>query len=150
LTRTAAAKAFTDLVLTLFRLNSEIVSTGDRMTKDLQLTSARWQICGQIEHAGESLSVSQIARKMGLQRQTVQPQVDAMAKDGLLTFADNPRHQRAKLVLMTTAGRTAYRSALRRQVVWSNRISRGISAKTLAQTNDTMRELLERLQAEAP
>lgn len=149
MTHTAAAKAFTDLILTAFRLNSEIISAGDRMTKDLQLTSARWQLLGQIAHGNESLSVSQIARNMGLQRQTVQPQVDAMAHDGLVEFAENPHHRRAKLVLMTTAGRAAYRAALRRQVGWSNRISRGISAKTLMQANDTMRTLLERLQLDA-
>lgn len=119
------------------------------MTKDLRLSSARWQILGQIAHAGETLSVSQIARNMGLQRQTVQPQVDAMAHDGLVEFADNPRHQRAKLVLMTAAGRAAYRAALRRQVGWSNRTARGIPAKTLTQANDTLRTLLERLQADA-
>jgi DNA-binding MarR family transcriptional regulator len=119
------------------------------MTKDLGLSSARWQIFGQIFHSDETLSVSQIARNMGLQRQTVQPQVDAMAKDGLVEFADNPHHMRAKLVRMTAAGRKAYRAALRRQVGWSNRTVHGISAKSLALANETLRNLLERMNAEA-
>jgi DNA-binding MarR family transcriptional regulator len=149
MTHTAAAVALTDLVLTVFRLNSELIASGDRMTKDLRLSSARWQILGQIAHGDETLTVSQIARNMGLQRQTVQPQVDALVKDGLLEFFDNPHHRRAKLIRMTTAGRRAYREALRRQVGWSNGIARGISAKTLTQTNETLRTLLERLQAKA-
>jgi DNA-binding MarR family transcriptional regulator len=149
MTHTVAAVAFTDLVLTVFRLNSELVAAGDRMTKDLRLSSARWQILGQIAHGNETLTVSQIARNMGLQRQTVQPQVDALAKDGLLEFADNPNHRRAKLIRMTATGRRSYREALRRQVGWSNQTARGISAKTLTQTNETMRILLERLQAQA-
>jgi DNA-binding MarR family transcriptional regulator len=148
MTHTAAAEAFTHLILTVFRLNSELIAAGDRMTKNLRLSSARWQILGQIAHGNETLTVSQIARNMGLQRQTVQPQVDALVKDGLVEFTDNPHHRRAKLIRMTTPGRRAYRETLRRQVGWSNDIARGISAKTLTQTDQTMQTLLERLQAQ--
>lgn len=143
---TPAAKAWTDLVLTLLRLNSEIITDGDRMTKDLRLSSSRWQIIAQVVHSGETLIVSQIARNMGLQRQTVQLQVDAMAGDGLLAFVDNPHHRRSKLVHTTAAGRTAYREALRRQVGWANRTVRGMSAKSIAQANETLQAVLERLQ----
>jgi DNA-binding MarR family transcriptional regulator len=143
---TAAAKAWTDLILTLLRLNSEIVADGDRMTKDLRLSSSRWQIIAQVVHSGEALSVSQIARNMGLQRQTVQLQVDAMAHDGLVAFAENPHHRRSKLVHTTPAGRSAYREALRRQVGWANRTVRGISAKSLTQANATLQLILGRLQ----
>lgn len=146
---TAAAKAYTELILTVFRLNSELVSAGDKLTKDLGLSSARWQIFGQIGHGDDALTVSQIARNMGLQRQTVQPQVDLLAADGLVELVENPNHRRAKLVRMTAAGKRAYREALRRQVGWSNRTARGVPAKTLEQTNDLLRELLKRLQSEA-
>ena len=146
MTHTPAAKAWTELILTIFRLNSEIISAGDRMTKDLRLSSSRWQICGQVVQGNEALTVSQIARNMGLQRQTIQLQVDAMAKDGLLAFADNPHHQRAKLVRLTAAGQKAYREALRRQVGWSNGTVHRMPVKTLAQANATLQELLERLQ----
>ena len=144
---TPAAKAWTDLILTLLRINSEIVADGDRMTNDQRLSSSRWQIIAQVVHAGEAATVSQIARNMGLQRQTVQLQVDAMAGDGLVAFADNPHHRRSKLVQTTAAGRSAYREALRRQVGWANRTVRGLSAKSLTQANSTLQVLLERLQA---
>jgi DNA-binding MarR family transcriptional regulator len=82
---------------------------------------------------------------MGLYRQAVQPLVDALAKDGLVEFIDNPDHRRAKLIRMTSAGRRAYVEALSRQVDWSNRTASGLSAQTLAQTNDFLVELIARL-----
>jgi DNA-binding MarR family transcriptional regulator len=148
MTHTPAAKAWTELVLTMLRLNSAIVSEGDRMTKDLRLSASRWQIIAQVVHGDEALTVSQIARNMGLQRQTVQLQVDAMAHDGLVVFAENPRHRRSKLVQTSAAGRAAYREVSRRQVGWANRAARGLSAKAIGQANATLTVLLERLQAE--
>lgn len=146
-THTAAGAAWTQLVLTVFRLNSELVSAGDRMTKDLRLTSARWQIFGAI--GGEAFTASQIARDMGLHRQTVQPLVDALEQDGLVEFITNPNHRRARLIRMTPAGRRAYVEALARQVDWANRIAAALPAKTITQTNDALRELVRRLQDDA-
>ena len=148
MTHSASAKALTDLILTLFRLNSEMLAAGDRFTKDLRLTSARWQIFGQIGHGAAPLTVSQIARNMGVNRQGVQQLVDAMAVDGLLEFVENPNHQRAKLIHMTAAGRRAYKEALRRQVEWSNRMARGMTVKSITDATATMRTFVERLQAD--
>jgi DNA-binding MarR family transcriptional regulator len=135
-------------VLTVFRLNSDLVATGDRLTKDLRLTSARWQIFGAIN--ADELTVSQIARNMGLYRQTVQPLVDALADDGLVEFVENPNHRRAKLIRMTAAGRKSYTEASLRQVAWSNELSDGLTAKNLLAANALLRELQRRLQDAAP
>ncbi|MGA2396290.1 MAG: MarR family transcriptional regulator [Candidatus Lustribacter sp.] len=142
----ASAKAITQLILTVFRLNSELVLAGDRLTKDLRLTSARWQIFGQL--GSDALTASQIARNMSLNRQNVQPLVDALERDGLVEFVPNPNHRRAKLIRMTSAGRRAYHEALARQVDWSNRFADGLPAKDLVRANEVLRELVGRLQAD--
>jgi DNA-binding MarR family transcriptional regulator len=142
-THTAAAKALTQFVLAVFRLNSALIASGDRMTKDLQLTSARWQIMGAL--ANEPLTASQIARNMGLYRQTVQPLVDALAADKLLEFIPNPNHRRARLIRMTPAGRTAYEEALARQISWSNEISRRLGVASFNEATELARELTQRL-----
>jgi len=46
--RTPAGDALTDLMLDLFRLNSLLLTSGDRLVAGLGLTSARWQILGAI------------------------------------------------------------------------------------------------------
>ena len=135
-------------MLSIFRLNSELISAGDRLTKDLRLTSARWQIFGAIK--SDRRPASQIARNMGLNRQAVQPLVDALADDGLVEFVPNPNHRRAKLIRMTAAGRKSYVEALNRQVTWSNALSAGLPEKSLLAADALLRELLRRQQESAP
>ena len=98
----------TDLVLETFRLNGRLLASGDALVADLGLTSARWQVIGAIALSPVPLSVAQIARNMGLTRQAVQRLANEMAADGLLRFAPNPHHQRAKLVVLTAAGKSAF------------------------------------------
>jgi hypothetical protein len=65
-----AGSALTDLVLEVFRLNGRLLAAGDRMTRPSGQTSARWQVLGAINP--EPRTVAQIARVMGLARQSVQ------------------------------------------------------------------------------
>jgi len=55
------------------------------------------------------LPAAQIARKMGLARQSVQRIVDILAEEQVVEFAENPYHQRAKL-LMAQLGKGYARS----------------------------------------
>src|SRR6476660_4453281 len=90
---TPAGEAFTHLVLEVFRLNGRLLSVGDRLVAGLGLTSARWQVLGALHGSTGRLTVSQIARSMGLQRQSVQRLVDVMTADGLLQLVENPQHR---------------------------------------------------------
>jgi DNA-binding MarR family transcriptional regulator len=44
---------------------------------------------------------------MGLTRQAVQRVVDLLVERGLVSHQTNPHHQRAKLIVLTSAGRAA-------------------------------------------
>src|SRR5271156_2611535 len=101
--QTRAARLFTELLIEVFRLNGQLLASGDRLTADLGLTSARWQVLGAIDQ--EVATVSQIARLMGLQRQSVQRLVDILTGDGIVECLPNPSHRRAKLVRVTASGR---------------------------------------------
>jgi DNA-binding MarR family transcriptional regulator len=103
--------AITDLVLETFRLNGRLLASGDALVADLGLTSARWQVLGATVLSPTPLSVAQIARNMGLTRQAVQRLANEMEGDGLLRFAPNPHHQRAKLVVELGAGLDARKIA---------------------------------------
>lgn len=103
-----AADAATALVLEIFRSSGALLAAGDRLVGDLGLTSARWQVLGAVALAAQPLPVARIARDMGITRQGVQRTVNELAKAGLVSFADNPHHLRARLVLLTPAGRDAY------------------------------------------
>ena len=108
-----------ELVIEIFRLNGVLLAEGDKLTRDVGLTSARWQVLGAIEVAGHPLTVAEIARNMGLTRQSVQRLANELDRERLVAFADNPNHRRAKLVVPTEKGRRAFRGAMRRQTDWA-------------------------------
>src|SRR5271170_4594915 len=91
---TKAGKAFTELILEIFRFNGRLLAAGDRLAKPLGLTSARWQVLGAIEEG--PLPVAQIARNMGLARQNVQRLADVLQEEGFVQYNPNPDHQRAR------------------------------------------------------
>jgi DNA-binding MarR family transcriptional regulator len=111
--------AVAGFIVELFRLNGVVIAEGDRMTRDLGLTSARWQVLGAVELAGRSLSVSQIARNMGLTRQSVQRVANELAIERLVSFNINPDHRRAKLITPTAQGHRAFVTAMQRQARWA-------------------------------
>src|SRR5215469_15837861 len=100
-------------IIELFRLNGVLLSEGDRITRDLGLSSARWQVLGALELAARPQSVAQIARNMGLTRQSVQRVANDLHDDGLIAFEDNPEHRRAKNAFVTAQGRKAFSAAMR-------------------------------------
>ena len=75
---------------------------------DIGLTSARWQVLGAIAPPPLRCRSRIIARNMGLTRQAVQRLANDLERDGLIRFATNPHHERAKLVMLTEAGSGAF------------------------------------------
>src|SRR6516162_7108439 len=116
--RTPAGDALTDLILDLFRLNSLILTAGDRLVARLRLTSARWQILGAMVAAERPQPVAWLARGMGANRQNVQRIINDLHGEGLVAFAANPNHRRAQLVALTNEGRRTFDAAMRLQVPW--------------------------------
>jgi DNA-binding MarR family transcriptional regulator len=84
--RTPAGEALTGLMLNLLRLNSLILTAGDRLVAPLSLTSARWQILGAVISAERPQPVAWIARDLGANRQNVQRIINDLHTDGLVIF----------------------------------------------------------------
>lgn len=138
--------ALTDLVLDLFRLNSLLLITGDRLVADLGLTSARWQVLGAIAQADRPQPVAWLARDMGANRQNVQRIVNDLHADGIVDFAANPHHRRAKLVLLTERGRKIYDEAVGRWTPLAKDLAAGLSGVEIEAAQRLMKTLRERLE----
>jgi DNA-binding MarR family transcriptional regulator len=142
---TPAGQAVTELILATFRLNGRLLAAGDQLTRDLGLSSARWQVMGAL--ADGPLPAAQIARNMGLTRQSVQRTVDVLAEEQLVTFAENPYHQRAKLVRLTERGVKLLEEVTRRQATWANQLAKGLYShdfSAAARLMETVRQRLEK------
>ncbi|MDG6080273.1 MarR family transcriptional regulator [Erythrobacter litoralis] len=143
--RTALGNALTALVLDIFRLNGELLSTGDALVQDLGLTSARWQVLGAIARSPMPAPVAHLARAMGLTRQAVQRVVDDLRAAGFVRLETNPNHQRAMLVVMTDQGADTYRRASERQLRWVEQLASGLSPDAVETAADLVKTLRQRL-----
>ena len=141
--------AVTDLILETFRLNGRLLAAGDALVADLHLTSARWQVLGALALSAVALPVAHVARNMGLTRQAVQRLVNEMERDGLVRFAPNPHHQRARLVLLTARGKAAYDAAMKRQEPWVGGLADGLKTAQIEMAVTTLRAIRRRLDSQA-
>jgi len=136
----------TELALETFRLNGELLAAGDRLVADIGLSSARWQVLGAIELSPVPLPVAHIARNMGLSRQAVQRLANELAADGLVRFAPNPHHARAKLLSLTEKGARAYAAAMKRQRPWAHRLAGALTAGEIETAITVIRAVRQRLE----
>lgn len=146
--RTPAGDALTNLMLDLFRLNSLLLTAGDRLVARLGLTSARWQILGAIVHAGRPQPVAWLARDLGANRQNVQRIVNDLHAEGLVAFEANPHHRRAQLVVLTDKGRRAFDAAMALQAPWVNGLAEGLPVKDLQTVQRIVTALRTKLENE--
>ena len=144
----APPSTLTDLILETFRLNGELLTAGDDLVADLNLTSARWQVLGAVAFSPAALPVAHVARNMGLSRQSVQRLVNEMAGANLLRLAPNPHHKRARLVVMTAEGRAAFSAAMDRQRPWADSLAAGLAAKDISTACRILATLRNRLQSQ--
>tara|TARA_B100001093_G_scaffold277868_1_gene265589 strand:+ start:1714 stop:2208 length:495 start_codon:yes stop_codon:yes gene_type:complete len=136
---------FLDLVLSLFRLNGLLIAEGDAMTKQLGLTHARWKVIGAIALSRAGLTVPGIARALGQSRQAVQRITDVMVEDGLLLYAENPKHKRSALVTLSEDGKETYNMLREVQDPWAIENTEDIPTEELETTLRLVRRLIKKL-----
>jgi DNA-binding MarR family transcriptional regulator len=144
---TRAQELLSDAALTSFRLNGQLLAVAEELARPVGLTAAWWQVLGAA--LGAPQSVSDIARAMGLTRQSVQRIADLLVREGLAAYAENPRHRRAKLVTPTEAGFAAVRAIDPAHARLAARLVEELGEERLAEVLVGMHELsaaLERME----
>jgi len=144
---TATGEAATEVILATFRANGLLVSAGDLLAAGEGLTSARWQALGAVALAQRALTVPQIARRMGLTRQSVHATIHRLVADGLVESTPNADHQRSPLIRLTRHGEARYRAMQHRQSAWVNALADGLSTADLATAARVLTDLCRRLEA---
>jgi DNA-binding MarR family transcriptional regulator len=92
--------------------------------------------------------VPQIARRMGLTRQSVHATVGRLAADGLVELVPNADHRRSQLVRVTGEGARRYAAMQRRQAEWVDRLAEGLDAAELETTARVLGALCGRLEGD--
>ena len=140
---TRSGEALRALVLEIFRLNGALLRHGAALTAPLGQTQARWQAIGAVAEA--TRTVPQIARRMGMSRQSVQRVADLLVVDGVLRFEPNPEHARSPLLQLTAEGQRIEARLNDIGRTWAAAIADGLRHAELERTVDTMREIIRRL-----
>jgi DNA-binding MarR family transcriptional regulator len=148
--RTPDGEAATRVILSTFRVNGLLLAAGDMLaSEEGGLTSARWQVLGAIAIAGQPVTVPQIARRMGLTRQSVHSTVNRLVDDGLTERTSNADHRRSQLIRLTDRGRAVYSAIDARQSAWVNHLAEGIGRRKLDAAAALLDELSQRLEADS-
>jgi DNA-binding MarR family transcriptional regulator len=139
--RSPAGDALSGLVVQVLRLGGLLTAAGDALAEPAGQTSARWQVLAGAELAPST--VAQIARRLGLARQSIQRVADLLEKEGLAVYEDNPDDMRAQLFCLTPRGRAALAAIQKAQRAWADALGARIGEADLRGAC----EVLERLSA---
>ena len=138
--RTPAGDAFSGLAILILRLGGHLAAAGDDLARPSGQTSARWQVLAAAEN--QPVTVAQIARALGLARQSVQRVADVLAQEGLVKYQENPAHRRAKLLSLLPKGRIALRAIQTAQQPWADRLGAEIGETDLRRASAILLRLL--------
>jgi DNA-binding MarR family transcriptional regulator len=145
--RTPAGDAASTLAVQVLRLAALLTAVGDAIARPAGQSTARWQVLAVLENG--SATVADVARALGLARQSVQRIADILAEDELAEFVENPDHRRAKLVRLTRRGAATLRSIQGAQRAWADVLGAEVGEAALARANRTLERVAAAL-ATAP
>jgi DNA-binding MarR family transcriptional regulator len=137
--------AMVELIGESFRLNSRLQTTADRMARDAGLTGTRWQVLNAIAQATRPATISDIARWMGLARQSVQQVANSLAKDDLIAYQPNPKHQRASLVVVTKKAVKLLEQLDEQRYAWARTVATTLPVADIKVTREILRAVREQL-----
>jgi DNA-binding MarR family transcriptional regulator len=140
-----AIRALNALIVQVTRLNGLLIAAGEIMAASANQTHARWQVLATIEH--HPASVAEIARALGLARQSVQRVADVLVEKGLAEYRDNPGHRRAQLLRLSIEGADALQEIQMLQELWAHSVSHPIGEEALRRATHTLGRVMQGVEA---
>jgi DNA-binding MarR family transcriptional regulator len=134
--RSASGDAFSAFAIAVIRLAAQLEADGDALARPVGQSSARWLVMAAVEET--PATVAQVARLLGLARQSVQRVADLLERDGLAAYGDNPGHRRARLLRLTPRGREILSSIQAAQRRWANELGSMLGERDLRRAATTL------------
>jgi DNA-binding MarR family transcriptional regulator len=131
-------------VKTIFRLNGQFLSIAETLAAPAGMTAAWWQVLGTVLDAPRS--VADIARAVGVTRQSVQRVADLLVDRGLAEYRPNPAHRRAKLLRATHEGHAAVHRIAPGHAAFAAKLVEIIGHDKLGQVHDALTQLADTLE----
>jgi DNA-binding MarR family transcriptional regulator len=127
------------MALTTFALNGLFLKLADQLAAPAGITATRWQVLGAVLEV--PLTQAEIARRMGITRQSVRRTCSQLVDDELVELVANPSHQKAQLVRPTDKGYGAVQKIAPSHTAFAERLEAALGAARMVQLCDALTEL---------
>jgi DNA-binding MarR family transcriptional regulator len=135
------------LVADVFHLAGVFRRRGEEIARRAGRTQAEWQLLSAVSDGPRT--VPQVARRLGLVRQSVQRTADHLESESLIRFVPNPDHMRSTLIELTPAGRSALLRINTAADALHGDIAGHVDARELLQAERFLRSMCHRLDPKA-
>ncbi|WP_020616481.1 MarR family winged helix-turn-helix transcriptional regulator [Paenibacillus daejeonensis] len=125
--------------LQVFHMNGLLMRSGDIITSSIGQSSARWQVLGRLGHGTQT--VANIARDMGLARQSVQRIADALTKEGLAVYQDHAADRRTKIITITSKGAEVLNAIYVQYAQWNQHLMTKLNLEQLETIADALNKV---------
>ena len=146
--RSPAAQRFAWLVADLYELSGELERCGEILARSVGQTGARWKVLS--AGATGNQTVAQLARRLGLARQSVQRVADALEDEGLLRYEANPDHQRSPRVVLTDTGAEVLARLSTAAARWEDPLAARLGRAELEEARNFMKALVQLVRQHPP
>jgi DNA-binding MarR family transcriptional regulator len=133
------------IALTTFALNGLFLSIAEQLTAPAGLTATRWQVLGAVLHT--PLTQAEIARRMGITRQSVRRTSLQLVAEGLLELIPNPSSRKAMLLQSTKKGYAAVSKIKPQHAEFAKLLEKRLGKGQMSKILETMAELRQTLEA---
>ena len=134
------ARETVHLVTQLVTVSGAVRKWADAVAASHGQTHARWQVLATLQGQRE-MTVPQVARRLGLTRQSVQRVIDQLFAEGLVTWCRNPDHKTSPLLRLSDAGEGLAQSLDDSAGAASKDLLRHIEASELVQLSHLLTRL---------
>jgi DNA-binding MarR family transcriptional regulator len=99
-------------------LVEQMAQLREQMARRAGATRATWRVLAAA--AGQARTVPQLARRLGVKRQSVQRIADQLVESGRARYVTNPDHRRSPLLKLTAPGEAALKVLERELTDWES------------------------------
>jgi DNA-binding MarR family transcriptional regulator len=113
---------------------------GDALTRPLGQTEVRWAVLSVL--SGGARTVPQVARRLGVTRQSVQRVANLLAAEGLIESVANPDNARSPLFRLSNRGEVVLTTITRAADPWLRRVGEELSLEDLQRARAALAVLM--------
>ncbi|MDP3532717.1 MAG: MarR family transcriptional regulator [Alphaproteobacteria bacterium] len=132
------------MALTAFALNGLFLDVAEQLATPVGLTATRWQVLGAV--LNEQLTQAEIARRMGITRQSVRRTSLQLIEEEMLCFISNPSSRKAMLLQLTEKGFAAINKINPQHAAFAKQLEERLGKEQMLKILDAMTELRHTLE----